>query len=117
VIVEDGATSDAADEFWRWHDAEHVPAVLATDGVAGLVVLRSSDRLGHGPDQGSRFGTAAPWDPGGAVVTFVHIDGDLAATTERLAPIVRSRWDLGVAPRLAGPFRSPVAYEAWPDGP
>jgi hypothetical protein len=118
VIVEQGpGPAAAADGFWRWHDTEHVPAVLATDGVAGVVVLRSTDRLGQGPDQAARFGTAAPWDPGGAVVTFVHVDGDLAATADRLAPMVRSRWHHGVAPRLAGPFRSPVAFEAWPEGP
>ena len=117
VIVESGTDAALDDGFWRWHDAEHVPAVLDTDGVDGLLVLRRTDRVGRGPEQGPRFGAAAPWDPGGSAVTLVYVDGDLLATTERLAPIVGTRWAHDVAPRLAGPFRSPVAYEAWPDGP
>ena len=36
----------------------------------------------------------------------------------RLDPLVRSRWHAGAfAPRLAGPYRSPVTFEAWPPEP
>ena len=51
-------------EAWlRWHHAEHVPDLLAVDGVAGVYAFGSSRRLGVGPDQGERFGMPA-WDPG-----------------------------------------------------
>ena len=70
---------------------------------------------GETADQGARFGTAAPWDPAGRSITVVYLDGDVATTSTRLAPLVRQRWTADVVtPQLAGPFRSPVAYEAWP---
>jgi hypothetical protein len=105
------------DRWWTWHDDEHVPAVLDTDGVAGVLSFRSTARLGTGADQGERFGTQAPWDPGGSLVTLVYLDGDLGETAARLEPLLRARWAGGaVAPRLAGPFASPVAFDAWPPG-
>ena len=117
LIVDRPAGTDGMDGWWRWHDAEHVPAVLATEGVAGMLSFRSTGRLGTGADQGPRFGTAAPWDPDRSVVTIVYVDGDLSDTAARLDPVVRARWASGdVSPRLAGPFRSPVAFEAWPPG-
>jgi hypothetical protein len=117
LMVERPEAEAPLDAWWQWHHEEHVPALLATDGVAGVYPFRSSPRLGEGTDQGSRFGTTAPWDPGGRAVTLVYLDGDVAATSSRLEPLVRQRWGDGVVrPQLAGPFRSPVTYEAWPAG-
>ena len=82
-----------------------------------MQVFESSARLGRDAEQGPRFGTA-PWDPGGSVTTIVFLDGEVGEVARRLDPLVRSRWEEGdVAPRLAGPFRSPVTFEAWPPEP
>jgi hypothetical protein len=114
LIVEAPTGDGDVDGWLRWHHGEHVPAVLDVDGVAGVYVFRSSTRLGVGPEQGARFGVTA-WDPGDRVITVVYLDADVAATAARLDPLVRSRWSSGaVAGELAGPFRSMVAYEAWP---
>lgn len=114
LLVE--APTEGADvAAWvRWHHTEHVPGLLAVDGVAGVYVFRSSTLLGVGPEQGRRFGVPA-WDPGDRIVTVVYLDDDVAASCDRLEPLVRSRWSTGaVAPELAGPFRSMVTHEAWP---
>jgi len=92
------------------------PADRRGGGVAGLYAFRTSAALGEGEDQGPRLGVTAPWDPGHSWVTVVYLDDDVVTTATRLAPLIAARWADGtVAPRLAGPFRSPVTYEAWPD--
>ncbi len=114
LIVEAPEPRGDLDGWLRWHHREHVPAVLAVDGVAGAYVFRSSTMLGVGPDQGERFGVAA-WNPGPRVVTVVYLDGELTTTAASLEPLVRSRWASGaVVGQLAGPFRSMVTYAAWP---
>jgi hypothetical protein len=116
LIVEAPLEGTDLDGWLRWHHQEHVPAALALEGVAGVVSFRSSTLLGVGPDQGQRFGVPS-WNPGRRIVTLLYLDDDLAATSERLEPLVRSRWDSGVvAGELAGPFRSMVAHAAWPEG-
>ena len=117
LLVERPAEAAPLDRWWVWQTTEHVPALIAIEGVAGVCTFASTPRLGEGADQGRRFGTA-PWDPGGSIVTVVYLDQDVEDTAARLDPLVRQRWDHGdVVPRLAGPFRSPVAYEAWPGEP
>ena len=113
LLVESIGDGDVA-AWARWHHTQHVPALLATDGVAGVYAFRSSTLLGVGPDQGARFGMPM-WDPGNRYVTVVYVDDDVAATTARLGDLLRERWASGVlVPELAGPFRSMVTYEAWP---
>jgi hypothetical protein len=114
LLVETIRGGSADVEAWaRWHHAEHVPALLGLPGVAGLLSFRSSTLLGVGAEQGVRYGMPL-WDPGDRFVTVVHLDDDVAATTERLEALVRTRWRGGVvAPDLAGPFRSMVRHDAW----
>ncbi len=115
LLVESPAPDGDPAAWLRWHHGEHVPELLAADGVAGVLVFRTSTLLGVGPDQGVRFGMPA-WDPGDRIVTVVYLDQEVAATATRLEPLLRSRWTSGaVTAELAGPFRSMVAYEAWPD--
>jgi hypothetical protein len=117
LVVERPTGAAPVDEWWARQTDGSLPALVAEEGVAGAYTFRSTPRLGEGADQGPRFGTA-PWDPGGSVVTVVYLDQDVAETAERITPLIRSRWEGGeVAPRLAGPFRSPVAFEAWPEEP
>ncbi len=114
LLVE--APSDQGDvEGWlRWHHREHVPELLAIDGVAGVSLFRASTRLGVGSDQGERFGQAA-WDPGGRLITLLHLDDEVGVTSARLEGPVRSRWAGGsVHAQLAGPFRTMVSHEVWP---
>lgn len=117
LIVERPSRPEGLDEWWGWHESEHVPALLAVPGVAGVQAFQSTERLGRDADQGPRFGSA-PWDPGGSLVTVVFLDGEVVDVARRLEPMVRARWADGrVVPRLAGPFRSPVTFEAWPPEP
>ncbi len=114
LLLVERADGDEVDTWVRWHHAEHVPALLGHDGVAGAYTFRSSTRLGVGPDQAARYGMPR-WDPGDRFVTVVYLDGDLHPTAAALEPTVRDRWARGgVEPELAGPFRSTVTYEAWP---
>lgn len=115
LLVEQVGEPGAIDTWWQWHREEHLPGLLGVKGVAGVYGFRASAALGEGDDQGARLGVTAPWDPGHSHVTVVYLDGDVADTASRLAPLITSRWvDGTVTPRLAGPFRSPVTYEAWP---
>jgi hypothetical protein len=115
LIVERPSSDDAIERWLEWHRTEHVPAVLDVAGVAGVWAFRSHPSLGVGPEQGERYGTAAPWDPGRSLITLVYLDADVPATATALDPLVRERWASGdVVARLAGPFLSTVAYEAWP---
>jgi hypothetical protein len=117
LVVERPPDDPAVVDHWQaWHDAEHVPALLATDGVAGVCTFAAGVRLGPDASQGERFGIAA-WDPRGLDVTVIYLDGDVADTAARLAPTVRDRWrGPDVVPQLVGPFRATVTYEAWPAG-
>lgn len=115
LVVERPAGPPIIDHWQAWHDAEHVPALLDVEGVAGICTYSATARLGEGPEQGARFGLAA-WDPRGFDVTVIYLDGDVADTAARLAPRIEDRWrGPDVIPHLAGPFRSTVTFEAWPD--
>jgi hypothetical protein len=116
LVVEQPPADPAIVDHWQaWHDAEHVPALLALDGVAGVCTFSATARLGEGPEQGTRFGLPA-WNPRGLDVTVVYLDGDVAETASRLAPRIEDRWrGPDVIPHLAGPFRSTTTFEAWPD--
>jgi hypothetical protein len=113
LLVEAIADGDVA-AWSRWHHTEHVPQLLAADGVAGVYQLRSSSLLGIGADQGARFGVPM-WDPGDRVITYLYLDAAVARTAAALAPLLRRRWESGaVRPELVAPLRSMVAHEAWP---
>ena len=115
LLVERTSQPTSLDAWRRWHGEEHVPRLLAVEGVAGVYAFGASAALGEGADQGPRLEVTAPWDPGHSLVTVVYLDDDVAATTSRLTPLVAERWaDGSVTPRLADPFLSPVTYEAWP---
>ena len=117
LVVERPPADEPVVEHWRaWHEAEHVPALLEIDGVAGVCTFAATERLGQGPEQGERFGLPA-WDPRGLDVTVIYLDGDVAATASRVAPRVEDRWrGPDVIPHLAGPFRSTATFETWPEG-
>jgi hypothetical protein len=118
LVLERPPADGGVARHWReWHDTEHVPALLAIDGVAGVCTFATSDRLGTHATQGRRFDLPA-WDPRGLEVSVIYLDGDVGATAERLAPRIEDRWrGPDVIPELAGPFRSTVTYEAWPGDP
>ncbi len=115
VVERPPADPSIVDHWNAWRDAEHVPALLEIEGVAGVCSYGSTGRLGRGSDQGVRFGLPA-WDPRGLDVTVIYLDGEVADTAARVAPRVEDRWrGPDVIPHLAGPFRSTVTFEAWPE--
>jgi hypothetical protein len=114
LLVERPADGGDVAAWMRWHHAEHVPALLAAPGVAGVGMFRSSTLLGTGPDQGERFGMPL-WDPGDRIVTVVYLDDDPVTTTASITTPIRGRWATGdVEVELAAPLRSMVTYDAWP---
>ena len=53
---------------------------------------------------------------GGQYATVVYLDADVPATTNALTPFVEERWHSGaVRPLFAGPLRSMIQWEAWPE--
>ena len=114
LVIEQPPEDDAVVAHWQaWHDAEHVPALLATEGVAGLWTFAATGRLGEDEGQGERFAMPA-WNPRGLTVAVIYLDGDVVQAAARLSARVEDRWrGPDVIPALAGPFRSTVAFEAW----
>ncbi len=77
------------------------PQVLGVDGVAGAW---SAVSLPVGP----RLASA----PAGQTVSYLFLDDDPVRTAERLAPVLRERWNqTGVDPLLAAPFHPVIPHE------
>ncbi len=103
VVVEEPVDADLA--AWdEWLDAEHIPALLATPGVAGVWQYGSSDVWDlHPASQG-----------GPQQTTVIYLDDDPVVTTDALTPLLEDRWHTGaVRPQFAGPLRSMIEWEAW----
>ncbi len=117
LVVERPPDEPSVAAHWQaWHDDEHVPSLLAIEGVAGVCTYAATTRLGTDAAQGPRFGMPA-WDPRGLNVSVIYLDAEVVETAARLAPRLEERWrGPDVVPELAGPFRSTVTYEAWPTG-
>ena len=89
---------------------EHLPALLAVEGVAGrLRVPQHARRSARATTRAPRFGVTAPWDPGQQ-----PRHGRVPRRRRRRhgrpdsRPLVEARWADGiVTPRLAGPVPQP----------
>ena len=88
----------------EWVHAEHVPAVLAVPGVAGVWAYGDTRTwVLHRNCQG---------DP--QYTTVVYCDEDPLAVADALTPLLQQRWSGGdVRPLFAGPLRSMVEWEVW----
>ena len=93
-------------EWLQWLHLEHHPAVLEVPGTAGAWL----------------YGDASEWvlperaRGGPQYVTVVYLDDDPLAVTKALTPLVEQRWASGaVRPLFAGPLRTMIHWEAWPD--
>ncbi len=104
VVVEEPAGETAPWHSWL-HD-EHYPALLDLPGVCGVWM----------------YGTAGLWrlhahcrhDP--HYVTVVYLDEDPVGAVGTLSPLLEERWASGaVTPSFAGPLRSVVRWDAWPE--
>jgi hypothetical protein len=108
VIVEEPVGADAASslQWLQWLHTEHHPAVLATPGVAGAWMYGTTNTWNlHPSTQG---------DP--QYTTVIYLDDDPLTTTKVLGPLVEERWATGaVRPLFAGPLRTMIHWEAWPD--
>jgi hypothetical protein len=62
-------------------------------------------------------GVAGVWTYGDdPLVTVIYLDAEPLATTKALTPLVQQRWATGARrPLFAGPLRTMVEWEAWPD--
>ena len=105
VILEEPSGDDIAAGWLHWLHTDHYPAVLATPGVAGVWMYRSTDTWTlHPMTQGSPQHT-----------TVIYLDADPVSTTKALAPRLQERWaSTGVRPLFAGPLRTMVQWDVWP---
>lgn len=104
VIVEEPAGDNAP--WLQWLHREHYRALLDAPGVAGVWMYGSTGlwRLHPNVQHDSRY------------VTVVYLDEDPIATTKALTPMIEERWATrAVRPLFAGPLRSMVHWDAWPD--
>jgi hypothetical protein len=94
-------------ETWeQWLRSEHYPALLDTQGVAGVWSFLSTDAWTLLPN--------CEGDP--QATTVIYLDQDPLQTTRRLKPLIEERWSSGaVQPLFAGPLRTMVSWDAWPD--
>lgn len=105
LLIEEPTPEDGDVAGWlRWLHTDHVPALLATPGVAGTWMYGSTNSWDvHPAAQGSPQFT-----------NVIYLDDDPLAVVQRLAPIVKERWRRGaVRPLFAGPLRSMLMWEAW----
>jgi len=103
VIVEEPADADVA-SWLQWLHAEHFPAVLAADGVAGAWMYGTTNTWKLHP---SARGDAQ-------YITVIYLDGEPLSATTALAPLVEARWQsAAVRPLFAGPLRTMIEWEAW----
>ena len=105
VIVEEPAGDDVG-AWLHWLHTEHYPAVLATPGVAGAWMYGTTNTWNlHPATQGDLQYT-----------TVIYLDDDPLTTTKLLRPLVEERWATGaVHPLFAGPLRTMIHWDAWPD--
>jgi hypothetical protein len=100
---------DAVGDTARWQSwlhAEHYPALMELPAVAGAWMYGSS-RLW-------RLHRDCRRDP--HYVTVVYLDDDPVEAVEALTPALEQRWAFGVVtPQFAGPLRTMVHWDAWPD--
>jgi hypothetical protein len=105
VLLVEQPTEDL-DAWERWLRSEHYPAVLDTAGVAGLWSFLSTDAWQVLP--------TCEGEP--QATTVIYLDADPLQTTQHLAPLLEQRWSSGaVQPLFAGPLRSMVRWDAWPE--
>ncbi|GJO48874.1 hypothetical protein DAVIS_01597 [Mycobacterium marinum] len=106
VLIVEEPTGTRPDTWLQWLHAEHYPALLASPGVAGAWTFGSSTAWNPLP---------RGWYPGPQYITVVYLDGDPLTATNALAPIAEERWRSGaVQPVFAGPMRTMVTWEVWP---
>jgi hypothetical protein len=92
---------------WQsWLHDEHYPALMELPGVAGAWMYGSSRLWRLHPDcRRDRH-----------YVTVVYLDEDPVKSVGKLGPLLKQRWASGgVKPLFAGPLRSMVRWDAWPD--
>lgn len=93
------------DQWLNWSVAEHYPALLAAPGTAGAWMF--------GPTW-----NPAPrgWRSEPQYITVVYLDNDPLAVAAAVAPLVEERWRSdAVQPLFAGPLRSMISWQAWPE--
>lgn len=105
LLVEEPASEDTT-AWERWLDDEHHPRLLEQPGVAGAWRFAATSTWALHP----RLEGAAQH------ATVVYLDDDVLATTAALRLLVEQRWEAGaVRPLFAGPLRSMIQWEAWPE--
>ena len=104
LVVEEPVDVSAVAPWLQWLHRDHVPAVLATPGVAGVWMYGSTSTWDLNP--------AAQGDP--QYTTVIYLDDDPITATAALRTVVEDRWTSGaVRPTFAGPLRTMIQWDAW----
>jgi hypothetical protein len=105
LLIVEQPTGDEA--VWRqWLTDQHLPELLEVPGVAGAWTFRSSEEW-----------TLLPICAGEPqYTTVVFLDEDPLATTRAATSFIEARWASGaVRPMFAGPLRTMMQWDAWPE--
>lgn len=93
------------DQWLEWLVAEHYPSLLAVPGTAGAWMFGST----WSPAQRG-------WRTEPQYITVVYLDDDPLAVSAAVAPLLEQRWRSdAVRPLFAGPLRSMISWQAWPE--
>ncbi|HVW81282.1 MAG TPA: hypothetical protein VHB69_10135 [Mycobacteriales bacterium] len=103
VLLVEQPTGDL--ERWRgWEAADHLPLLMAADGVAGCWSF----------DSFHSWTVTASCEGDPQLVTVIYLDDDPLQTTAALRPLLELRWASGdVTPAYAAPLRTMISWEAW----
>lgn len=105
LIMEEPVGAETGD-WLQWLHAEHYPELLALPGVAGAWM--------YGSSRVWKLHATCRGEP--QYITVVYLDEDPLTTTQTMRATVERRWASGaVRPLFAGPLRTMMQWDAWPD--
>lgn len=99
-LVVEAAGDEDGDPHHRRVGDEAVPALLGTDGVAGVWVFATSPEMRRDN-----------FSPGDRRVTVCYLDDEPVAVARRLEEVLRPVWAATAPPLLAGPYESMMRWD------
>jgi hypothetical protein len=101
LVLEEITDRGTIGEHMRWMHEEHLPAVLAAPGVAGMWLFGTTGDYEH-----ERFAR------GNFRLSVCYLDGEPAQVAPDLARLWERAWDRGpLRPLLAAPFESVISHD------
>ncbi|MCM3882166.1 hypothetical protein [Frankia sp. R82] len=106
VLILEEPTQEDVSPWLKWLHTDHYPEVLKVPGVAGAWVYGST---GHWNLNPNFLGEPL-------YASVIYLDQDPLETLKALTPLLEQRWaSRQVRPLFAGPLRTPIRWDAWPE--